>query len=81
MLYLFYFKLSLISHIKLLNKIHPDDSYMKAHGSILMNTIKMTYKRRPRRPPLRRVQSVGMGVTSSIRPMRIPARARARRAD
>lgn len=39
------------------------------------------YKRRPRRPPLRRVLSVGMGVTSSMRPMRIPERARARRAD
>lgn len=31
-----------------------------------MNTkIIDTYKRRPRRPPLRRVLSVGMGVTSS----------------
>ena len=38
------------------------------------------YKRRPRRPPFLRVVSVGIGVTSSMRPMRMPARARARRA-
>ena len=39
------------------------------------------YKRRPRRPPFLRVESDGMGVTSSIRPIFIPARAKARRAD
>lgn len=39
-----------------------------------------SYKRRPRRPPLRRVVSVGIGVTSSIRPIFIPERARARSA-
>lgn len=38
-------------------------------------------RRRPRRPPFLLVESDGVGVTSSIRPMRIPARARARRAD
>lgn len=38
-------------------------------------------RRRPRRPPFLRVESEGVGVTSSIRPMRMPARARARRAD
>lgn len=38
------------------------------------------YKRRPRRPPFLRVESVGIGVTSSIRPMPIPARAKARSA-
>lgn len=38
-------------------------------------------RRRPRRPPLRRVESEGVGVTSSIRPIFMPARARARRAD
>ena len=36
---------------------------------------------RPLRPPFRRVLSVGMGVTSSILPIFIPARARALRAD
>lgn len=39
------------------------------------------YNRRPRRPPFRRVESVGMGVTSSMRPILMPARAMARRAD
>ena len=56
------------------------------------------YKRRPRRPPFRRVLSDGMGVTSStdrkafhlhdvrmtnepMRPILMPERARARRAD
>lgn len=39
------------------------------------------YRRRPRRPPLRRVESDGVGVTSSILPIFIPERARARRAD
>jgi hypothetical protein len=38
-------------------------------------------RRRPRRPPFRLVESDGVGVTSSIRPMRMPARASARRAD
>ena len=39
------------------------------------------YRRRPRRPPFLLVLSVGMGVTSSIRPMRIPALANALNAD
>ena len=39
------------------------------------------YRRRPRRPPFLLVLSVGMGVTSSILPMRIPALASARSAD
>ena len=39
------------------------------------------YKRLPRLEPLRRVLSVGIGVTSSILPIFNPARARARRAD
>jgi hypothetical protein len=38
------------------------------------------YRRRPRRPDFRRVESVGMGVTSSMRPILSPERARARRA-
>ena len=40
-----------------------------------------SYRRRPRRPLFRRVLSVGVGVTSSIRPILMPERARARRAD
>ena len=39
------------------------------------------HRRRPRRPPFLRVLSEGMGVTSSIRPIFIPERARALRAD
>lgn len=39
------------------------------------------YRRRPRRPLFRRVQSDGIGVTSSIRPIFIPFRARALKAD
>ena len=39
------------------------------------------YRRRPRRPPFLLVESVGMGVTSSILPILIPDRARARSAD
>lgn len=38
-------------------------------------------RRRPRRPPFLRVESEGVGVTSSIRPIFMPERARARRAD
>lgn len=38
------------------------------------------YRRRPRRPPFLRVESDGSGVTSSIRPIFMPARASARRA-
>lgn len=39
------------------------------------------YKRRPRRPPFLRVESDGIGVTSSIRPIFMFERARARKAD
>lgn len=39
------------------------------------------HRRRPRRPPFLRVLSEGMGVTSSIRPIFIPERARALSAD
>ena len=39
------------------------------------------HRRRPQRPPFLRVLSEGMGVTSSIRPIFIPERARALRAD
>jgi len=39
------------------------------------------YRRRPRRPLFRRVLSVGVGVTSSMRPILMPERARARSAD
>lgn len=42
----------------------PDDSNM---------LILADYKRRPRRPPFRRVQSVGIGVTSSAQQTSIEA--------
>ena len=38
-------------------------------------------RRRPLLPPLRRVESDGVGVTSSILPIFIPERAKARSAD
>merc|ERR1712175_9305 len=38
-------------------------------------------RRRPRRPPFLRVLSVGTGVTSSILPIFMPERAKARNAD
>jgi len=38
------------------------------------------YNRRPRRPPFLRVESVGTGVVSSIRPIFMPDRANARNA-
>jgi hypothetical protein len=41
----------------------------------------MIYRRLPRRPPFLLVLSVGMGVTSSILPIRMPALANARSAD
>jgi len=44
-------------------------------------TIIIIYNLRPRRPPFLRVESDGMGVTSSIRPIFILERAKARRAD
>ena len=40
-----------------------------------------SYRRRPRRPLFRRGLSVGGGVTSSMRPILMPERARARSAD
>ena len=57
----------------------------QCHAMFLQTTKHMlcayAQRRRPRRPPFLRVESEGVGVTSSMRPMRIPARARARRAD
>merc|ERR1740129_2135912 len=44
------------------------------------NAFAFSHRRRPRRPDLRREKSVGMGVTSSIRPILTFARARARSA-
>lgn len=46
-----------------------------------MTTATLLYRRRPRRPPFRRVESDGIGVTSSMRPIFIDERARARSAD
>merc|ERR1711973_506969 len=48
---------------------------------ILFSILNSHYRRLPRRPPFLRVQSEGIGVTSSMRPIFIPARARARNAD
>ena len=42
---------------------------------------RLIYRRLPRRPPFLLVLSVGMGVTSSILPIRMPALANARSAD
>ena len=44
-------------------------------------TLLVTYNLRPRRPPFRLVESEGIGVTSSIRPIFMAERANARRAD
>merc|ERR1712142_790971 len=46
-----------------------------------INYYIMNYNLLPRRPPFLRVQSDGIGVTSSMRPILIPERASARRAD
>lgn len=43
--------------------------------------MKTFYKRRPRRPPFLRVESDGIGVTSSMRPIFMLERAKARNAD
>ena len=45
------------------------------------NSDRMIYNLLPRRPPFLLVASDGIGVTSSIRPIFIPERARARSAD
>jgi hypothetical protein len=47
----------------------------------LQKDNKRNYSLRPLREPFLRVESVGIGVTSSIRPILRPARARALRAD
>src|ERR1700739_303325 len=47
----------------------------------LANQLAYVYSLLPLRPPFRRVESDGMGVTSSIRPIFIPDRANARKAD
>jgi hypothetical protein len=48
-----------------------------------MNVVdsKSVYNRRPRRPPFRRVESDGIGVTSSMRPIFMFERAKALNAD
>ena len=62
-------------------KSHPDNEHRKWQHAIPLRRCKQPiYRRRPRLPPLRRVLSVGTGVTSSMRPIFMPARARARRA-
>ena len=51
-----------------------------AETNIHMYNQPFNYNRLPRRPPFLRVQSEGMGVTSSTRPIFMPERARARKA-
>lgn len=48
---------------------------------LITYTSKIIYNLRPRRPPFLRVESDGIGVTSSMRPIFILERARARNAD
>jgi len=56
-----------------------------AHTRLVANTerkvCRRAYKRRPRRPEARRVESEGIGVTSSMRPILMPPRASALSAD
>lgn len=47
----------------------------------MVRLLSSLYRRRPRRPPFLLVLSVGIGVTSSILPIRIPALASALSAD
>ncbi|KYN11163.1 hypothetical protein ALC57_16712, partial [Trachymyrmex cornetzi] len=47
----------------------------------IQKAIRTAYSLRPRRPPFLRVESDGIGVTSSIRPIFMLDRAKARRAD
>lgn len=74
----------------LLAAVHPLSSPLFAAAvsvslvcSLLRHSlpILLAYSRRPRRPPFLRVESVGTGVVSSMRPIFMPARASARRAD
>lgn len=48
---------------------------------LIQKVMVIAYSLRPRRPPFLRVESEGIGVTSSIRPIFMLERARARRAD
>ena len=66
-----------------ITNILPQPKKKKRGGGVvwMYRCVKEIYKRRPRRPPFLRVESVGMGVTSSMRPILMPERAKARRAD
>merc|ERR1719478_503216 len=69
-----------MSHLKYDPHTNPDGN---CRGDIrqAVRDGAQTYRRRPRRPPFLLVLSEGVGVTSSIRPIFMPARASARRAD
>lgn len=80
-------KHSIISHViaflyvdSWVTLLHDNIHAARQHSPNSTN-IPRAYNRRPRRPPFRRVESVGTGVTSSMRPIFKPERARARRAD
>ena len=58
---------------------HPRKTELQKPASVAQR--RYAYRRRPRRPPFLLVESEGVGVTSSMRPIFMPERARARRAD
>lgn len=60
---------------------HPANVPQRNHSILQTTAHAHNHRRRPRRPPFRRVESEGVGVTSSIRPIFMPERASARRAD
>lgn len=66
------------------SETHPHSEPWQIHkmrGADRPSRRRCDHRRRPRRPPFLLVESWGMGVTSSMRPILMPARARARRAD
>lgn len=70
-----------ISNIFILKKDVIFRKYLLKDNNEPCKSIMINYNLRPRRPPFLRVESDGIGVTSSIRPIFILERARARRAD
>lgn len=57
------------------------DCALTVTGDMLKNTTDKNHRRLPLLPPFLRVLSVGIGVTSSIRPIFMPERAKALSAD
>lgn len=68
----------LIKRIMKLRSRNDETTYTRVQESCKQP---VAYNRRPRRPPFLLVESDGIGVTSSIRPILIPERANARSAD